>query len=427
MTSLTEIAPGQTSRAYRAWVLFVLIVVYTFNFIDRQIVSILAGPIKAELGLTDTQLGLMVGVAFGLFYATLAVPIAWLADRYSRVWIMTLSFGIWSLFTAGCGIAGNFWQIFVSRLGVGIGEAGGVAPAYSLIADYFPRGARARAMALYSFAIPIGSALGVLFGGLVASAVDWRSAFLIVGATGVVLAPLFRLALRDPVRGAHDEDVRVAAAPFGDVFRLLLRKPSFFLLSLAASSGSLLGYGLIAWLPSFFERSFGMALQERAVFYAEILLLGGVGGIWLGGWLADRLGERSKRAYALIPGCAALLSAPFFLLAILSTAKWVAFVLFLIPQALSLVWLGPVIACVQQLVPPSMRSTASAIFLLINNLIGLCVGPVFFGRVSDALRPYYGAESLRYAIVIGLGFYVLSAVLFWLASRRLERDWHRPA
>jgi MFS family permease len=279
-------------------------------------------------------------------------------------------------------------------------------------------------MALYSFAIPIGSALGVLFGGLVASAVNWRSAFLVVGLTGVALAPLFRLAVRDPVRGAYDDAPATSAAPFGTVLRLLATKPSFFLLSLAASSGSLLGYGLIAWLPSFFERSFGMTLQERAVFYAGILLVGGVGGIWLGGWLADFLGGRKKSAYALIPACAALLSAPCFLIAILSSTQWMAFVLFVVPQALSLVWLGPVIAAVQQLVPPSMRSTASAVFLLINNLIGLGVGPVFFGRVSDLLRPYYGTESLRYAIVIGLGFYVLSAFLFWLASRRLARDWH---
>jgi MFS family permease len=423
MTTAATLTRSDTP-GYRAWVLFVLIVVYTFNFIDRQIVSILAGPIKAELHLSDTQLGLMVGLAFGLFYATLAVPIAWLADRYSRVWIMTLSFGVWSLFTAGCGLASNFWQLFLSRLGVGIGEAGGVAPAYSLIADYFPRGSRARAMALYSCAIPIGSALGVLFGGLVASAVNWRVAFLVVGLAGVVLAPVFRLAVRDPVRGAFDGVAPEAAAPFGEVLRLLARKPAFWLLAFGASSGSLLGYGLIAWLPSFFERSFGMTLQERAVFYAGILLIGGVGGIWLGGWLADFLGSRKKSAYAVIPACAALLSAPCFLLAILSTTKWMAFALFVVPQALSLVWLGPVIAAVQQLVPPTMRSTASAIFLLINNLIGLGVGPVFFGRVSDLLRPYYGTESLRYAIVIGLGFYVLSAFFFWLASRRLERDWH---
>ncbi|MBJ7413664.1 MAG: MFS transporter, partial [Phenylobacterium sp.] len=192
-------------------VLAVLIVAYTFNFLDRQILGILAGPIKAELGLSDSQLGLMGGLAFALFYTGLGVPIAALADRWSRTWIMTGALTLWSGFTALCGLATGFWQLFLCRMGVGIGEAGGVAPAYSLISDYFPKEQRARALAAYSFGIPIGSALGILFGGLIAHAVDWRAAFIAVGIAGVALAPIFRLIVKEPPREASPPPAPVAA------------------------------------------------------------------------------------------------------------------------------------------------------------------------------------------------------------------------
>ncbi|HEX5776050.1 MAG TPA: MFS transporter, partial [Caulobacteraceae bacterium] len=189
---------------YRSYVLAILIVVYTFNFLDRQILGILAGPIKAELGLTDSQLGLMGGLAFAIFYTGLGIPVAWLADRWSRSWIMTLALTVWSGFTALCGFATGFWQLFLCRMGVGVGEAGGVAPAYSLISDYFPARQRARALAAYSFGIPIGSALGILFGGLIAARIDWRMAFFVCGLAGLVLAPLLAFTVREPVRGRLD-------------------------------------------------------------------------------------------------------------------------------------------------------------------------------------------------------------------------------
>ncbi|NJM35969.1 MAG: MFS transporter, partial [Rhodomicrobium sp.] len=197
-------AQAESSTAYRAYVLFILVLVYTFNFIDRQIVGILAVPIKADLALTDTQLSLMGGLAFALFYTFLGVPIAILADRKSRVWIMTIALSLWSAMTALCGLAQNFTQLFLARLGVGVGEAGGVAPAYSLIADYFPSEKRARALSIYSFGIPIGSALGILLGGVLTSFLDWRAAFIIVGLSGLAIAPVLRLTLRDPVRGGLD-------------------------------------------------------------------------------------------------------------------------------------------------------------------------------------------------------------------------------
>jgi MFS family permease len=412
---------------YRYAVLTLLVIAYTFNFLDRQILGILAGSIKKDLGLTDSQLGLMGGLAFALFYTALGIPIAWLADRWSRTWIMTGALAIWSGFTALCGFAGGFWHLFLCRMGVGVGEAGGVAPAYSLISDYFPKEQRARALAVYSFGIPLGSALGILFGGLIAATIDWRAAFVIVGVAGVLLAPIFRLVVREPRRGQADvvagASIPEPVAPPKGGIALLLRKPSFWLISLAASASSVCGYGISFWLPSFFERSLGMGLVDRSLFLGSITLVGGMIGVWAGGWLGDRLGGRDKRFYLLVPAGAFLLALPCFFFAIGVDSLALAFLLFLIPQGLNLAWLGPVINAVQHLVPAAMRSTASACFLFVNNLIGLGLGTYYFGAVSDLLTPRFGAEALRYSIYSGLGFYVVSALLFVAAAAVIRRDW----
>lgn len=415
--------PAQTSGRFRMVVLGLLILAYTLNFLDRQILGILAGPIKADLGLTDSQLGLMGGLAFALFYTALGVPVAWLADRWSRTWIMTGALALWSGFTALCGLATGFWTLFLARMGVGVGEAGGVAPAYSLISDYFPKSQRARALAAYSFGIPIGSAFGILFGGLIAHAIDWRAAFIIVGLAGVALAPIFRLVVREPKRGAFDEAPPApAATPTGSVGPLL-RKPSFWLISLGAAASSVCGYGIAFWLPSFFERSLGMSLVDRSVFLGAITLVGGLIGVWAGGWLGDRLGAKRPAAYLLVPAAAFVIALPCFFLAVQTESLALAFFLFLIPQGLNLAWLGPVLTAVQHLAPAAQRSVASACFLFVNNLIGLGLGTWYFGAVSDALTPRFGLESLRYAIYSGLGFYLVSALLFVIGARRLSRDW----
>ena len=429
---MADAAPKETpaemadSRSYRFYVLFILFLVYTFNFIDRQIIGILAGPIKAELGLSDTQLGLMGGLAFALFYTGLGIPIALLADRFSRVKIVTISLAIWSGFTALCGTAHGFWQLFLYRVGVGVGEAGGVAPSYSLISDYFPPKERARAFAVFSFGIPVGSAAGILFGGLIAAQVDWRAAFLACGLAGLLLAPVMWLTVREPARGRFDPPApKTAPPPVGLVLRTLATKPSFWLIAFGASASSIMGYGLIFWLPSFLDRSFGMSLVDRSIYYSAIVFFGGLVGIWMGGYLGDRLGQSSKAAYALVPATAFVLCVPFYAVGVMSPSLVLTFFTFLIPAALSLVWLGPVITTIQQLVAPSMRATASAVFLFINNLIGIGFGTVFLGLLSDVLVPRFGAESLRYSILIGLAFYIVAAVLFFLASRRLARDWHQ--
>jgi len=417
-------AADPDSPGYRRLVLAMLVLVYTFNFIDRQIVGILAVPIKADLGLTDTQLGLMGGLAFALFYTALGIPIALLADRSNRTTIMTVALVTWSAMTAVCGYAQNFWQLFLARLGVGVGEAGGVAPAYSLVADYFPPHQRARALGVYSFGVPIGSALGIVFGGFIAHHVDWRTAFIVVGAAGVVIAPVFKWVVREPVRGRHDAQGGAGTTVgLGEVLRVLAGKPAFWGLSLGAAASSMIGYGLFFWLPSFFVRSHGMSLLDASAYFGAILLVGGIAGIWMGGWAADRFGAVRRRAYAIIPAVAFLATVPFYVGAVTSSSLVASFALFLIPTALGLAWLGPVLSAIQHVVPPGMRATASAIFLFVNNLIGLGLGTVALGALSDALALHYGADSLRYAILAGTAFYLVAAALFLLSARRLEKDW----
>jgi MFS family permease len=496
-------------------VLFVLVVVYTFNFIDRQIIGILAVPIKEELGLTDTQVGLMSGLAFALFYTFLGVPIATLADRKNRVWIMTAALTVWSGFTAACGLAQSYGQLFLARLGVGVGEAGGVAPAYSLISDYFPPQQRARALAVYSFGIPIGSAVGIVLGGILTSLFDWRVAFFVVGLAGILIAPVFRATVREPERGRFGEAVvrgvpeappggvslflafltrgvglavllgilTLAAAAFVTlswkaalfalvaallltallwartggpaqtkapatvrgvrvVLDVLVRKPSFWGLSLGAAFSSMMGYGLFLWMPAFLVRSFGDALPGffafmpaallppepstllyASYFYGAVLLIGGVAGVWLGGVLADRFGQERKSAYALIPAGAFALTVPFLIVGLLTPSLLVAFLVLIVPTALGLVWLGPVITAFQHLVPPHMRATASAVFLFVNNLVGIGVGQAAIGAISDGLAARFAEESLRYAILTGTSFYVVAALLMAVTARRLARDW----
>ena len=419
------------STAYRAYVLALLVVVYTFNFIDRVIVGILAEPIKRDLALTDTQLALMGGAAFALFYTLLGVPVARLADRASRTWIMTGALALWSGFTSLCGQAQSFAQLLLARVGVGVGEAGGVAPAFSLISDYFPPRQRARALAVFSFGVPIGSGLGTLLGGLVASWVDWRVAFLAVGAGGLLLAPVFRLTVREPERGGLDGPALPSAAgpspaarrSLAEVLRMLAGKPSFLLLTLGASSSSVVGYGLLFWTPSFFMRSHGLSLAQTAWFVGLGTLAFGVAGIWLGGWAADRFGARHKPAYALVPALLLVSIVPFLVAGALVPSVVAALALFSVPMALNAGWTGPVYSTLQHLVVPQVRATASAVFLFMINLIGIGGGTLFVGALSDYLAPRFGHDALRYALVVAAGFYFPSAALFWAASRRLERDW----
>ncbi len=420
----TSPALPATSTRYRALVLAMLLLVYTFNFLDRQILGILVAPIKAELKLTDTQLGALGGIAFALLYSTLAIPLALVADRTSRSWVITISLTVWSAFTALCGLATGFWQFFAFRLGVGVGEAGGVAPSYAMISDYFPPEQRARALSIYSLGIPVGLAAGALLGGMLASAVNWRWAFIAVGLAGVIIAPLFRFVVKEPPRGMFDPAaVRSERVSVGAVFRILAAKPSFWLMAFGASFSSLCGYGLAFWVPSVLIRSFGFSLLTASQYIGSLLLIGGTIGVFAGGWLADRLGAKDRGVYAKLPAIAWLVTVPLFAAGLTSGSPTLSWFLFLIPHGLNILWLGPVTTAVQHLVPPPMRATASASFLFINNLIGLGLGSLIMGRLSDAMTAVHGADALRWATTYALGFYLVAAGLMLLAVRPLRRDW----
>ena len=399
-------------------VLLILLVAYIFNFLDRQILGILAQPIKADLNLSDTQFGAIGGLAFALLYSVLGIPLAYLADKTSRSGVIAGALAFWSAFTALCGTAHGYGQLFLYRLGVGIGEAGGVAPSYALIADYYPPERRARALGIFSLGIPIGLALGTLIGAYIAHAINWRAAFFTMGIAGVILAPILRFVVRDLPRATPPTQ-----APLASVFPMLAKKPAFWLLAFAASASSLCGYGLALWTPSVLMRSFGLDLLSTGSFLSSLVLIGGCAGVFAGGWFADRLGAMDRGWYAKLPAIAWLITAPTFVAGFFAPSLWLAWPLLLIPNALNILWLGPVTTAVQHLVPQPMRATASATFLLINNLIGLGVGPLLIGRLSEALKASYGVDALRNAAVACCAFYFVAALLMLMAVRPLRAAW----
>lgn len=399
----------------RTVTLTLLLLAYIFNFVDRNIIGVLAVPIRAEFGLSDTALGTL-GVAFGVVYAVAAVPIGWLADHRGRAGIIAGAVAVWSLFTAACGLAGTYAQLIAARIGVALGEAGGIAPSYALISSHFPEARRARALAIFSFGVPIGSALGIFFGGWLAAALSWRSAFLIVGLAGLPIALLIRLFVRD----SAPEPLEYSSPSAG--LGAIARTPSLWLLSVGAAFGSIPGYGLIFWLPSFFNRSFGLPVSEAGWFYGSIVLVGGLAGTWFGGWIGDRLGPGRPAAYALIPAICFLAAVPLFGAGLFAPSLAAAWLLFALAQMFSLAWLGPVVTAVQQIVPPGHRATASATFLFVNNLVGMAAGYYVIGRLSDAMKAAHGAQSLRYSIFYALGFYLLSTLIYLVAAYRLPRD-----
>ena len=427
----TTPAPATDARrvlpANASLVLAMLLLVYIFNFLDRMMLSILAAPIQADLGLSDGEMGLLGGLAFAVLYSTLAVPLSALADRTSRSWVITIALVFWSAFTALCGLAQNFWHIFLARVGVGVGEAGGVAPSYAIIGDYFPPNRRAIALSIYSLGIPIGSAIGVMGGGWIASTVDWRVAFFVMGGLGLLIAPVFKAVVKDvPKIAAADPAAAAEGRSIWAVAKILAKKPSFWFMAFGAAFSSMLGYGIGFWKPSFLLRSFDIDLWGAALFIGGVLLIGGVTGMLAGGVLADKLGG-NRKWYPRLPAICFIVAAPIYAAGVLTDSLTLAFLLFLVPQGLAYVWFGPVLTAIQHLVIPRDRATASALFLLINNLIGLGGGIYALGAISDAYAPVYGDESLRMSILTVLPLFVLAGVLMLLASRTIARDWVEEA
>lgn len=434
--NVREVSPGY--RRYAIWLLFV---VYVFNFIDRQIVTILAEPIKQDLLIADWQLGLMTGTAFAIFYCTLGIPIARLAERHNRPWIIGLSLVAWSGFTALCGLAQNFWQLVLARIGVGVGEAGCTPPAHSLIADYTPKEQRASAMAIYSMGSAVGGLIGVVVGGLVADAYGWRTAFLLVGLPGIGLAVIAILTLVEPRIRRAAVEARDAARPaqssFGDVLRVLRRKRTFWLMASAVSIVAFIGYGHAPFGASFFLRVHGAEIEQLAaqlglgpigfvgLSLGLILGVAAGAGIYLGGIIADRFGARDLRAYMSIPGLAVLVSVPIYTTAMLMPTFLPILPILAVNAVLISLWQGPVYATVQNIAPVHMRATTASIFLFIANLVGLGLGPLAVGAASDILAGPFGlgsAEGVRWAL-IGSQFLAIPAfVCFWLARRTIRED-----
>lgn len=406
------------------YALGLLTIVYTFNFIDRQLLAILQESIKAELSLSDSQLGLLTGFAFAIFYVTAGIPIARWADRSNRRNIVALSLFIWSGMTALSGYVQNFLQLLLARIGVGVGEAGGSPPSHSMISDIFPPNRRATAIGFYSMGVNIGILFGFLAGGWLNEFFGWRVAFLVVGVPGVALALLLRLTLREPIRGLHDNtSANPEPVPFGEVLRVLRSRRTFIHMALGAGLNAFCGYGIANWTASFMIRSYQMPTGELGTWLAAIIGLGGAASVLLGGMLADRLAPRDQRWYTWVPCIAGFVAVPFMAAVYLVDGPYLALSMAVVPGLLFQTYLGNTIATTHAIVGPRMRATASALLFLVINIIGLGAGPWTVGFVSDLLAPTLGSESLRYAML-----YVLppvmtwSAIHFWLASRSLRED-----
>jgi predicted MFS family arabinose efflux permease len=422
-------ALGKAS-AYSYFIVGVLAVVYTFNFLDRQLMSILQESIRADLHLSDTQLGMVTGLAFALVYTFLGIPIAWLADRTHRVRIIAFACAVWSLFTALCGLATSFPMLGLARLGVGFGEAGGSPPSYSVIADYFPPQRRGVGLAIYSLGVPLGTMFGSALGAWIDKAYGWRVAFFTVGAPGVFLALAVLILVREPPRGRYDAKAPGAnghapGLPLPRTIGLFFGNRTLALTALSSGLTAFVGYGMLNWCPSFLIRVRHMGREDIAVYYALLVGVTGVIGTFGSGWLVDRLGRMDRRAYALVPMVSILISLPFYLLFVWAPTWPLALCFLAVPAVLVATYLAPALAVVQNAVPPAQRGTSSALLLFVLNLVGLGGGPVFVGRMSDMFKPAYGANSLQMALYALAPFYALTVLAHYAASRSIGRDMAR--
>lgn len=425
--TVTPAASGIATRARQSssYVLGLLFVFYLFNYLDRQIVNILAEPIKRDLSLSDAQLGAMTGLAFALFYSVLGIPLARYADRSNsdRPKLMAVCAVLWSGMTALCGTAGNFVQMMLFRIGVGIGEAGCSPAAHSLISDVFPKEQRARAMSIYSLGIPLGKLVGMMIGGVVAQAWGWRTAFFVVGAPGVILGIVAWFTLRDPRRDRPPAPA-VAQLPLMRVIRDLAPNSTLWWISVAGAFMSFISYGQTAFMGSFFIRVHGLSIGEAGVLLGLAFGLSGAVGSWAGGQITDRFGARNPKAYVYVPALAAVGGAALFASAMAVQSTALALGLLAAASALNSTWYGPVFATVQGIVKSAQRATAAAVHLFIIALIGLGLGPLLFGILSDHLNGLgLGmAEGLRYSLIYSsIPAGVVAIGCFLVASRTITR------
>jgi predicted MFS family arabinose efflux permease len=406
--------------------LWILMIVYVLNFLDRQIVNILAEPISRDLGLSDTQIGLMTGLAFALFYTLLGIPIARYADnsRTNRVGLISVSLAAWSVMTALCGMAQNFLQLLLARIGVGVGEAGCTPAAHSLISDSVAPEKRSSAIAFYGIGIPVGSLLGLIVGGVLNDAYGWRNAFLIVAIPGVLMAFMLPFILKEP----RKSKAMIAAGPAKaalstmEAVREVFSSRAFAYLAIAASITAFLSYGKGVWAIILFIRSHGLSAGETGLLLGIVLGIAGIIGTWLGGMMADRFGKADKRHILTTPAIGMVIAAPLLFLGYYVTDWRIAIALLALPTALNAAYYGPTYGCVQGLVRPEARAMAAAIMIFAQNLIGLGLGPLLFGMLSDAFKPIAGDESVRWVLYGAAWLGLIPAFFFWRASLRLKDE-----
>ncbi len=419
----------------RTATLILLTAAYFFSYMDRQILAILQEDIKAELLLSDTQLGLLAGFAFAIFYATLGLPVARLADRGNRVNIIAIALTLWSGMTAVCGLAQNFVQLLIARIGVGIGEAGSSPPSHSIIADLYPPEKRAGAMGIYSLGVVLGAAGGTIIGGTLAHYFGWRVAMFAVGIPGIILAVIIKIFVIEPRRGLSDVQQASAGVPnaampsFGAGFRSLFANRAALHLVMGVTITSLIGYGHTAFGPSFLIRTLGMDKLQLASIVAPVGAICGTISAVMGGWLANKAAERwglHSQAWLVLvmKGIGLPLSFLFFA----SSDPWVAVPIYWFSLLLVNSYLGPTFALIQGLAPLRMRALWAAVTLLVINLIGLGLGPTMIGVISDALKPTYGpAESLRLAMLTFAAATPWALFHYWRAGVWLKRQAAAPA
>ncbi len=419
---------------YRLYVLLLLTAVYTFNFIDRQIMGIIAPAIQADLKLADWQLGLLLGPAFAVLYAVMGIPIARLADRWNRVSIITIALICWSGFTALSGFAQNFGQLALARIGVGIGEAGGSPPSHSLISDLYPKEKRAGALSVYALGIPIGITLAYLGGGWITQAVGWREAFFLVGVPGIALALLLKLTVAEPKRGhlkkgplKKEDGKQASQISVWEAAKHLFSIRSYRLVVCALTAGSFVSYSVGNWIVVFFQRTHpDFSIYKVFIWLGILSGTAYVMGAFLGGRIVDRLALKNRSAYGLVPAVAFLILLPCFLMVLWVGNAPMALVFFWPVNLLFGIYLGPSFALAQTLAPVSMRAFATAISFFVINLIALGMGPAYIGFISNILSDAFNlgdVPGLRWALTSTVIVLMVSIILFWRLSKSIEADW----
>lgn len=416
-----------SQKRYRTYVLVILTIVYAFNFIDRQIIGILSPFIQADLGLTDTQLGWLKGIYFALLYTVFGIPIAWLADRYNRVNIIAISLTMWSGFTALSGLANNYTQLALARIGVGIGEAGGSPPSHSIISDLYPKEQRAGALAIYSLGIPFGIMLAFFASAffLTGGSADWRIVLMSVGLPGVALAILMKFTVKEPARGADSKASEQDHVPFGQALKTLLTIPTWWGMCLGISFGSFSSYAVSTWIIDFYVRAYpGLDITQLLIAMGIINGTAYALGVFLGGYITDKLGAKNKKAYGLVPMTMMIIGAPCFYIALQVDSLWGSLALMTIVLFTSGTYLGPCFAIAQTLAPVKVRAMSTALFFFVLNLIALGGGPTAVGILSGYLTEDLGSvEALRVSMTWLMVPITLSILAFFWTSSRVQKDW----